>query len=275
MDPTIDDPDRSDLLDDPEAWSGSDDPEGPYCSQDEAYYGESESDTELQNDQELSYTLDPHFDHRPEKQPAQRSPKSSFSDYSQEDDDPRLLCQNPEPHPDSLFGVQNDSPQEIEAPGNLESSLLECTAHTQKDHKPCASDSSSPDQAVNALCPRKQLALESWDSLESEEEEKEGRGGGGIEAAPPASYVTDGIQARHAEAAEQWGTASLTESTKVSRQRARHTCKFNRHSLYLSLLLTCPMSLSPQVLFLGVDGAGGAATCLPLLLFSFFTFTVH
>ncbi|XP_037388901.1 synaptopodin-2 isoform X1 [Pygocentrus nattereri] len=225
MDPAIDDPGRFSPLDDPEAWSGSDDPEGPYCSQDEAYYGETESDPEPQSEQESSNALDHLLDPKPE------NPESSFSDYSQEDDAPGLLCQSPDPCLDTLSDAQNDNPPEDQDPKNLDSSPLSISnysAHNQEDHQPSASGSSSPDQAITLPQPRKQLAQESLDSLESEEEEKQSRGGGGKgggkEAAPPALYVTDGIQAHGAEQAVQWGAASLTETTKASRQRTRHEC---------------------------------------------------
>ncbi|XP_066508739.1 synaptopodin-2 [Hoplias malabaricus] len=232
----VDDPDRSGLVDDPEAWSGSDDPEGPYCSQDEAYYGETDSDEDLQNEQRSSRPLHPHLDYEPENHPAQLDPESSFSDYSQEEDGPGLLCQSPEPCQDAPSRPQSDSfPEDQDSedpedncPKNLESSPIsfsECSALNQNDHLNSPSGSSSSDQAANIPQPRELFALESLDSLESEEEEKEGEGGGGIEAAPLASYVTDGIQVQGAEQAEQWGAASLTETTKGSRQRARHTCQ--------------------------------------------------
>ncbi|XP_072526040.1 synaptopodin-2 [Salminus brasiliensis] len=218
MDPVVDDPNRPSPLDDPGAWSGSDDPDVPNCSQDEDYYRETESDTEPQGDQDTSScTLDPHLDHGPEGQPAQHNPEPTFSDYSLEDDGQGLLEQSPEPCPVPITGEQNGSSPES-------SPLSECSAHNQEDHQPSESGSSS---AVTPPRPRKQLAQEGLDSLESEDEEKEGRGGGGIEAAPPASYVSGGIQAQSAEQAEQWGAASLPETSRASRasrQRARHSC---------------------------------------------------
>ncbi|XP_007232819.3 synaptopodin-2 [Astyanax mexicanus] len=227
MDPITDDPDRSSSLDDSKAWSGSEDPEydpeGPYCSQDEDHYRESESDTELQDNQEsLFQALDPELDGHPEDPPEQYNPEPSSSDYSQEDERQELLRSGKQI--DSSAEEQDSGSNSGGSPG----SVSECSAHHQEDHQPSDSGSSSAGTPPQL---RKHLAQNSLESAESEDEGKEGRaageggeGGGGIEAAPPASYVSDGIQAQSAEQAEQWGAAFLTETTRASRQRARHTC---------------------------------------------------